>query len=114
MYLPPTIVCRVPQLPVHNQKLCMQINQVTVLLIDVVFFDANGQYEYVVLKCIKEEGRRFYKLVEVVKKPQEITCDCVFLEWWVHSLHNLYESTHVHYTLHTYCTLYITVQTHTT
>ena len=82
MYLPPTNVCRVPQLPVHDQKLCSRINRVTVLLIDVVFFvDANGQHEYVVLKCIKEEGRSSYELVEVVKKPQEIACDCVFLEW---------------------------------
>ena len=82
-HFPPTIIRRVPQLPVYNQKLCTLINRVTVLLIDVVFFDDNGQYEYVVLKCIKEEGRRFYELVEVMKKPQEIACDCIFLEWWV-------------------------------
>ena len=79
IYLPPTIVCRVPQLP--EQKLCTLINKVTVLLIDVVFFNANGQYECAVLKCIKKEGGRLYELVEVMKKPQEITCDCIFLEW---------------------------------
>ena len=82
-YFPSTIICRAPQLPVHNEKQCTLINKVTVLLIDVVFFDDNDHYKYVVLKCIKEEGRRFYELVEVMKKPQEITCDCIFLEWWV-------------------------------
>ena len=70
---------RVPRIPDNNCEFCSLMGHATVLLIDVVFIGEDFS-EFATIKCVQEEGTRFYQLIEVTNRVEGTVCDCKFLE----------------------------------
>jgi hypothetical protein len=68
----------VPRIP-DSYEFCSLVGHATVLLIDVVFIGEDNS-EFATIKCVQEEGTRFYQLIEVTKRAEGTVCDCKFLE----------------------------------